>query len=122
GLQLSYSCHGASVYSSSVEMSAYRIVQEALTNVTRHAPGAHASLEIAREPDAVTITVTDDGAVSAAKSGPAQPGLGLAGMRERAALHGGEVRAGQLQGGGFEVVAVLPAERRSAAESGDTAA
>jgi len=122
GLRLSYSCHGDSVYNGSVEMSAYRIVQEALTNVTRHAPGATASLEIAREPARVTITVTDDGVVSRPNSAPAEPGLGLAGMRERAVLHGGELRAGQLPGGGFEVVAVLPVLRQPETESGGTAA
>jgi signal transduction histidine kinase len=114
GLELSYRCGGQrGGYPPAVEVSAYRIAQEALTNVSRHAPGARAALEVSLTEVAVTISVTDDGGGSAARSPGA--GLGLAGMRERALMHGGELRAGPRTGGGFEVVAVLPAV---SAESG----
>ena len=104
-------------YGAAVEMSAYRIVQEALTNVTRHAPGACATLQVTRNEDQITIAVTDDGGGREPDAEPAslggRPGLGIAGMRERALLLGGVFRAGPLPAGGFEVVAILPAESRA---------
>jgi signal transduction histidine kinase len=104
-------------YGAAVEMSAYRIVQEALTNVTRHAPGACATLQVTRNEDQITIAVTDDGGGREPDAEPAslggRPGLGIAGMRERALLLGGVFRAGPRPGGGFEVVAILPAESRA---------
>jgi len=108
GLDLTYRTSGQpGAYGPAVELSAYRIAQEALTNVTRHAPGARAALDVSLTGRSVTVSVTDDGAATA----PARPGsgLGIAGMRERAVMHGGELRAGPRAGGGFEVVAVLPA-------------
>ncbi len=124
GLDLSYHCSGQpGSYGGSVEMSAYRIAQEALTNVTRHAPAAHAVLQITRDTSQLTIIVTDDGAGDDPRSDAGQQGLGIVGMRERALLHGGEFRAGRRPGGGFEVVAVLPANRiQDAAGTGDSAA
>lgn len=116
GLDLTYRTGGEGQpgsYGAAVEMSAYRIAQEALTNVTRHAPAATAALRITRDADRLTITVTDDGHGSEPGGGAGRSrhqGLGIAGMRERALLHGGEFRAGPQPGGGFEVVAVLPAE------------
>jgi len=108
GLDLTYRSSGPhGLYPAAVELSAYRIAQEALTNVARHAPGARATLTVGRGESAVTITVTDDGA-GAAPAPRAGSGLGIAGMRERALMHGGELRAGFRPGGGFEVVAVLP--------------
>jgi len=104
-------------YGAAVEMSAYRIVQEALTNVTRHAPGACATLQVTRNEDQITIAVTDDGGGREPDAEPAslggRPGLGIAGMRERALLLGGVFSAGPRPGGGFEVVAILPAESRA---------
>jgi len=104
-------------YGAAVEMSAYRIVQEALTNVTRHAPGACATLQVTRNEDQITIAVTDDGGGREPDAEPAslggRPGLGIAGMRERALLLGGVFSAGPRPGGGFEVVANLPAESRA---------
>jgi signal transduction histidine kinase len=124
GLNLTYQHSGQpGSYGGSVEISAYRIAQEALTNVTRHAPAACATLRVMRDRSQITITVTDDGSGGVPPDGAARPGLGIAGMRERALLHGGEFRAGPRPGGGFEVVAVLPAERgRDAADTGDSAA
>jgi signal transduction histidine kinase len=90
------------------ELSAYRIVQEALTNVVRHVGPSRARVRISYRPDEVRIEVTDDG-----PAGPAPPltgagsGQGLIGMRERAALFGGELEAGPCAGG-FRVRATLP--------------
>jgi signal transduction histidine kinase len=90
-----------------VDVSVYRIVQEALTNVLKHAGPARADVTIGRTADTVTIDVTDDGT---GEPGPLPPvrGHGLAGMGERAALFGGELAAGPRPGGGFAVRARLP--------------
>ncbi|MGE5828703.1 MAG: sensor histidine kinase, partial [Micromonosporaceae bacterium] len=91
-----------------VDRAAYRIVQEALTNVRRHAgPRATATVCIGRTPDALTVRVDDDGAGPAPEV-PAEPGNGIPGMRERAAALGGELSAGGRAGGGFRVSATLP--------------
>jgi signal transduction histidine kinase len=87
-----------------IDLAAYRIVQEALTNARRHAPGASVDVEL-RYADAVLhLEVRDDG------PGPAgtAEGHGLLGMRERAATVGGTVRTGPGEGGGFTVEAELP--------------
>jgi signal transduction histidine kinase len=90
-----------------LDVSVYRIVQEALTNVIKHARHACADVTIGCADDAVTIDVTDDGSRR-----PAHPtsagGHGLAGMRERVAIFGGELRAGPRPDGGFAVHARLP--------------
>jgi signal transduction histidine kinase len=96
-----------------VDVSAYRIVQEALTNVLRHAGPARAEVTVECTDSAVTIEVTDDGpgnpAPPAAKEeGEVGGGQGLTGMRERVALFGGDLRAGPRPGGGFAVCARLP--------------
>jgi signal transduction histidine kinase len=97
---------------SAVDVSAYRIVQEALTNVLKHAGSAHAEVSIGYVDDSVTIQVTDDGpGLEAADPGWAEGapgGRGLTGMRERVALFGGELRAGPGPDGGFTVWARLP--------------
>ncbi len=90
---------------SAVELAAYRIVQEALTNVTRHARARAVTVTL-RYGDGVTVEVVDDGV-----GGPPGPGNGIAGMRERAAALGGTVEAGALPGGGFRVLARLPGDR-----------
>lgn len=93
-----------------IELSAYRIVQEALTNTLKHARGARAQVHLGYEPRALDIEVTDRGG-----SGPqdlgvgASGGRGLIGMRERVALFGGEFEAGAVTGG-FRVHARLPVE------------
>jgi signal transduction histidine kinase len=88
-----------------VDLSAYRIVQEALTNVLKHAgPGVTARVRIDHRPDELVLTVTDDG-VAGPESGH---GSGLIGIRERAAVVGGEADAGPAPGGGFQVTARLP--------------
>jgi len=90
-----------------VDVSVYRIVQEALTNVLKHAGPARAEVTIGREQDTVTIEVTDDGTGQYGNGSPGR-GHGLAGMRERAAVFGGELVAGPRPGGGFTVRARLP--------------
>ena len=95
-----------------VDVSAYRIVQEALTNVLKHAGSAHAEVSIGYADDSVTIEVTDDGpglrAADPVWAETAPGGRGLAGMRERVALFGGDLRAGPRPDGGFTVRACLP--------------
>jgi signal transduction histidine kinase len=90
---------------SGVDLSAYRIVQEALTNTLKHAHAGRARIRIARRGQELAIEVSDNG------SGPGEPagdGHGLIGMRERVALLGGELEAGAQAGGGFAVKVRLP--------------
>ncbi|UYM05605.1 sensor histidine kinase [Solicola gregarius] len=96
-----------------VDLTAYRIIQEALTNVTKHAGTGSAQVRLAWERDRVTITVADDGrdvptepSTSAVSARP--PGYGLIGMRERATAVGGDLSAGTRPGGGFLVSTHLP--------------
>ncbi len=94
------------------DLAAYRVVQEGLTNVLRHAGRATASVGV-RWGEQLVITVTDDGAGGddgdRVRSGAAAaPGRGLLGLRERVALYGGELTAGPLPGGGWQVRAAMP--------------
>ncbi|MFF3135985.1 sensor histidine kinase [Streptomyces mirabilis] len=92
------------------DLTAFRIVQEALTNVTKHAAAKTARVRLSYSHDRLTLTVADDG--GALRSAPPTPqvpgGFGLVGMRERAQSVGGRLRAGPGPGGGFEVRAELP--------------
>ena len=98
-----------------VELAAYRIVQEALTNARRHAPGAAVDVELHFADDALHVRVRDNGPGPAAEPKPPNTiGHGLLGMRERAAAVGGEFRAGAAPGGGFLVQATLPAKAEAA--------
>jgi signal transduction histidine kinase len=90
-----------------VELAAYRIVQEALTNARRHAPGAAVDVELEYGEDTVRVRVRDNGPGPSTVDGMA-PGHGLVGMRERAAAVGGRLRSGPAAIGGFLVEAVLP--------------
>jgi signal transduction histidine kinase len=90
-----------------VDLSAYRIVQEALTNSVKHAGPARASVLLRYGERELELEVVDDGRGSRA-AGAAPAGHGLAGMRERTALLGGELDAGPAPGGGFAVRARLP--------------
>jgi len=90
-----------------VEQAGFRIVQEALTNVMRHAAASSARVSLRVEANALLIDVTDDG-TGAAHGAPSTAGHGLKGMTERAAALGGEVRAGPAERGGWEVHARLP--------------
>jgi signal transduction histidine kinase len=92
----------------SVDLSAFRIVQEALTNVVRHAGRAHATVQVGYRDDGVELTVVDDGNGATGPRTGDPGGHGLIGMRERAALFGGSLSAGPRDGHGFEVRALLP--------------
>jgi signal transduction histidine kinase len=96
--------------SRTLDTSAYRIVQEALTNVLRHAGPATAQVTVTYEPDAVAVEVLDDGRGPAANpvNGDGNGGHGLAGMRERAAMFGGTLTADARPERGFAVAARLP--------------
>ena len=87
-----------------VGLCAYRIVQEALTNVLKHAGPARAGVLVRVTPDTLVLEVTDDGQGGDLNGG----GHGLAGMRERVALYGGELEAGSLNAHGFAVRASIP--------------
>jgi signal transduction histidine kinase len=119
GVQVSLECSGeVRAVPAGVDLSAYRIIQEALTNVVKHAGGgARCVVSLDYGEEALHIRVTDDGGGSLVLS-PARPGTlgvpvggtghGIIGMRERANLCGGDFTAGALSGGGFEVNATLP--------------
>ena len=92
-----------------LDLSAYRIVQEGLTNVRKHAAGAPARVRVTWAPRELALEVRDDGPGGT----PNGSGHGLVGMRERVRLHGGELHAGPLAGGGFAVRARLPLEERA---------
>jgi signal transduction histidine kinase len=94
-----------------VDVTAYRVVQEALTNVARHAPGSRARLEIGYGDEVVSVEVFDDGPGSTDAGAPGT-GHGLRGMAERVAAVGGRVDTGPRPGGGFMVCAELPTEGR----------
>ena len=98
-----------------VDQAAYRIVQEALTNVARHAGDARAFVHLDYAAAALSIQVEDDGAGTPAGDGhrPGGPGLGLIGMRERVTALGGQLHAGPRDGGGFRVRAEFPARAAS---------
>ena len=87
-----------------IELSAYRIVQEGLTNVLKHAGEASAEVVVSYGPDRLDLQIRDDG--SGANGKP--PGSGLAGLRERVAIYGGQIDALSPEGGGFVLSASLP--------------
>ena len=101
-----------------VELTAYRVVQEALTNARRHAPGAAVDVELEYAPDALRLRVRDNG------PGPPADGVsgghGMLGMRERVATAGGTLRTGPAPLTGFLVEAVLPVMSRVPAQPGGT--
>jgi signal transduction histidine kinase len=95
-----------------VDASAYRIVQEALTNVLRHAGSATVRIAVARDADTLSVEVLDDGAGAA--DAALTEGHGIAGMRERALALGGTFSAAPRDGGGWRVAATLPLKTRNA--------
>ncbi|MEU7300640.1 sensor histidine kinase [Streptomyces sp. NPDC007206] len=102
-----------------VELCAYRVVQEALTNALKHAGPAHACVELRYGAHELTVRITDDGQGADPARVPAGGGHGLIGMRERAKLYGGTITVGPRSEGGYEVRLTLPT---SAAERGGTGA
>jgi signal transduction histidine kinase len=107
GLDVTYTLTGkARALPGGVELAAYRVVQESLTNTRKHGGlAATAAVTLRYEPTGLTVEVTDDG-IAAAQ--PGMPGHGLTGMRERIAMYGGTVQAGPLPNGGFGVLAHIP--------------
>ncbi|MFC9058301.1 sensor histidine kinase [Streptomyces sp. NPDC057074] len=110
---------------SGMQLCVYRVVQEALTNVLKHAPGADATVELVYRTGEVTVSVTDDGRAGGPWEG-ADPdtiaergGHGLIGMRERAKLYGGTIVVGPRGEGGFGVLLTLPTPSGTA-RRGDT--
>jgi signal transduction histidine kinase len=111
GLPVSVTVEGeARPLSPGVDLSAYRIVQEALTNTLKHAGRpASATVGVTYRPEAVDIRVVDSGTSATPAAGSdSRPGHGLIGMRERAALYGGQIEVGPLADGGFGVQVTLP--------------
>ncbi|MEU6290647.1 sensor histidine kinase [Streptomyces sp. NPDC046988] len=110
---------------SGMQLCVYRVVQEALTNVLKHAPGAGATVELAYRTGEVTVTVTDDGRTAGPREGTdsdtiaGRGGHGLIGMRERAKLYGGTIVVGPRGEGGFGVLLTLPTPLGTA-RRGDT--
>jgi signal transduction histidine kinase len=90
---------------SGVELSVYRIVQEALTNALKHADPTHVTVTLAFRDGRLELEVVDDGPPA---RGTATTGQGIVGMRERVALLGGKLETGEREGGGFRVAAQLP--------------
>jgi signal transduction histidine kinase len=90
-----------------IELSAYRIVQEGLTNSLKHARASRADVTVDRRTDGVKIEVRDDGVGAAARDGL---GHGLVGVRERVKIYGGEMSAGPAPGGGFVLTASMPVD------------
>jgi signal transduction histidine kinase len=107
--------------SPSLELSVYRVMQEALTNVVKHAPGARAVAELTVSAATIRVDVRDDGGPGGSEAPRARPGgseapgagpgHGIVGMRERIGAFGGWLAAGPAAGGGFEVTAEVPIER-----------
>jgi signal transduction histidine kinase len=105
GLKVDYLVEGAPTpLPAPVELAAFRIVQEALTNVSKHAPTSTATMRILHAPAGMTVEVTDDGPGGLSQG----TGHGLIGMRERALSLGGMFTAGPMAGGGFRVHATVP--------------
>ena len=105
GLPASYDVSGeARPVPPAVALAAFRIVQESLTNVVRHAGGAPTRVRLAYETGRIAVTVEDEGP----RVSSHEPGHGLAGMAERASFVGGTLQAGPREGSGFRVAATLP--------------
>jgi signal transduction histidine kinase len=92
-----------------IDLSAYRIVQEGLTNALKHAHASHADVTVRYRPDEVELEIADDGKGPAVSNGH---GHGLVGIRERAKIYGGKMSAGAAPTGGFVLSARLPVDRQ----------
>ena len=114
GVSVTVTCSGNPVpLPEGVDLSAYRIVQEALSNAMRHAPGSHVQVHVAYRPDSLALEVCNDAAsavpiLAGIGDRAAGGGHGLVGMRERATMLSGSLEAGPTEDGGFQVTAVLP--------------
>ena len=94
-----------------VELAAYRVVQEGLTNVLKHAAGARVDVVVDHRPDRVRVEVRDSGGTRHTPPAPGG-GHGLIGLRQRLAIYGGRLTAGTVDGGGYSLVAEVPAQLR----------
>jgi signal transduction histidine kinase len=112
GLDVEAEADGGGDLPATIDLSAYRIVQEALTNCLRHARGASARVVVRRDAGALLVEVSNGPGGTGGTGGVATPGAGhgLTGMRERAAVYAGELEAGPLPEGGWRVSARLPVE------------
>jgi signal transduction histidine kinase len=114
GVSVTVTCSGEPVtLPDGVDLSAYRIVQEALSNAMRHAPGSHVRVDVAYRPDGLALEIRNDAdpdtpVLVASGAQAAGGGHGIIGMQERAAMLGGRLDAGPTEDGGFQVSAVLP--------------
>ncbi|MDT3400196.1 sensor histidine kinase [Streptomyces sp. B1866] len=105
-----------------LEQCAYRVVQEALTNVIKHAPTARVAVRVDYGPDRLTVTVVNDAGDSTVTKPPVQvpsTGHGLIGMRERARIYGGHLDVGPLADGGFRVRLTLPVHTTTGRDAGE---
>lgn len=119
GLQVDWEPYEESL-PATVDLVAYRVVQESLTNVFKHASGARVRVALRRTGDRLTVEVVDDGADTPVNLGTAAgTGYGLLGMRERVGAVGGTFRAGPRPGGGFAVCAVMPLGDEREGDAGD---
>jgi signal transduction histidine kinase len=91
-----------------LELTVYRVVQEALTNAVKHAPGSSVTVRVAVEDGAAQVTVVNDGTGQPSPDGPTGAGQGLIGMHQRAELYGGTLSTGATADGGFRVAAMFP--------------
>ncbi|MFI6585931.1 sensor histidine kinase [Embleya sp. NPDC050493] len=119
GLTVTVSTEGeARPLSPGVDLTAYRIIQEALTNATKHAPDHAARVRLHYASSRLLVTVTNDGTANGGATVPMPGGgYGLMGMRERAHSVGGDLRAGPRPEGGFEVAAALPLQPHTPADA-----
>ncbi|HEY3684627.1 MAG TPA: sensor histidine kinase [Streptosporangiaceae bacterium] len=108
GVRAETDVRGADGLPEGLELAVFRIVQEALTNVVKHAAPARCRIAVTVADGAVTVEVTDDGPGVRVLPGAPSAGHGLVGMRERAAVYGGDCTTGPLPGGGFRVRARIP--------------
>lgn len=116
GVQPQLTVHGSTrPLPAAVDLAAYRIIQEALTNVVRHAQARTVQLDLSYEPSQLVIQILDDGsAASPGQAGPnGQDGHGINGMRERALALSGQFTAGPHPNGGFQVRCALPTPNRA---------
>ena len=111
GVEVDVRVEGASApLAAGLDLAAYRIVQEALTNTLKHARATRATVTVRHRGAHVDLEVVDDGVAGGSGDGT---GHGIIGMRERASLYGGELRAGPRREGGFAVLVTLPVEERT---------
>ncbi|WP_020172092.1 sensor histidine kinase [Gordonia polyisoprenivorans] len=112
GVDIEFIVEGTATDVSAPEgLTVYRIVQEALTNVRKHADASTVRVNLVYRDDAIDVEIVDDGRSS---GGSAEPGFGLTGIAERAAFHGGRTESGPLVGGGWRVWAFIPTRRVAA--------